>query len=251
LLQQQKRAEAEEALRKVADLEPDSGLAHLNLGIALLSQAEFHEAAASLKRAVDLLPPRSPNGGQARTFLERCKRYAALSPRLPAILQGTEKAASAAEQFDLAGLCSFEKNHLAAARFYRAAFSAEPKLAENVPEDTRYNAACAAALAGCGQGKGAEKLDERERSLWRKQALDWLRQDLAWWGKALDRGDGRTSAQVQQRMQRWQTDRDFEGVRARDALARLPDEERKQWERLWSDVDALLGRANSPASPPR
>jgi hypothetical protein len=36
------------------------------------------------------------------------------------------------------------------------------------------------------------------------------------------------------------------GIRARDALARLPVEERKQWERLWSDVDALLRRVSQP-----
>jgi hypothetical protein len=36
------------------------------------------------------------------------------------------------------------------------------------------------------------------------------------------------------------------GVRAKDALARLPEEERKEWERLWSDVDALLRRFSPP-----
>ncbi len=31
---------------------------------------------------------------------------------------------------------------------------------------------------------------------------------------------------------------------AKDALSRLPDEERERWERLWSDVDALLRRVS-------
>jgi hypothetical protein len=39
---------------------------------------------------------------------------------------------------------------------------------------------------------------------------------------------------------RWQVDSDQAGVRTRDGLARLPDEERKQWQPLWSDVNALL-----------
>jgi hypothetical protein len=47
-------------------------------------------------------------------------------------------------------------------------------------------------------------------------------------------------------MRHWQTDGDLAGVRARDALARLPEEERKQWEKLWSDVDALLRRVIEP-----
>ena len=33
---------------------------------------------------------------------------------------------------------------------------------------------------------------------------------------------------------------------ARVALARLPDEERKQWERFWSNVDAMLRRVSEP-----
>jgi hypothetical protein len=48
------------------------------------------------------------------------------------------------------------------------------------------------------------------------------------------------------RLRYWQTDGALAGVRAQDALARLPDEERKQWERLWSDVDALLRRVSEP-----
>jgi hypothetical protein len=47
-------------------------------------------------------------------------------------------------------------------------------------------------------------------------------------------------------MRNWQTDRDLAGVRTKDALAWLPDEERMQWERLWSDVGALLRRMSEP-----
>jgi hypothetical protein len=47
-------------------------------------------------------------------------------------------------------------------------------------------------------------------------------------------------------MRYWQTDSDLAGVRGKDALARLPEEEREQWEKLWSDVDALLRRASQP-----
>jgi serine/threonine-protein kinase len=147
---------------------------------------------------------------------------------------------------DLAQLCSIQKHYAAAARFYRNAFTAEPKLAEFVPAGARYHAACAAALAGCGQGKDTDKLDDKEGAHWRRQALDWLRQDLTWWDKALESGDAQTKAQVRQRMRHWQTDGDLASVRAPDALARLPDEERQQWEKLWSDVDGLLRRAGEP-----
>ena len=64
--------------------------------------------------------------------------------------------------------------------------------------------------------------------------------------KQLDNGNGQTNAQIRQRLQLWQGDPDLAGVRAKDALARLPDEEREQWERLWSDVEELLRRVSPP-----
>ena len=71
-------------------------------------------------------------------------------------------------------------------------------------------------------------------------AHDWLRQELTSWGKALGNGNAQTNAWVQQRLRHCQADVSLGGVRAKDALARLPDEERMLWQRLWSDVDALL-----------
>jgi serine/threonine-protein kinase len=246
LLAQGKYREAEAAYRKAIALRPDLAEAHYHLGLALWRQARFHHAAASLKKAGELLPAKDSRRERARRLGRQCQRYVTLDARLPAILEGTEKPANAAEQLEFARLCFLRKDYAAAARFSRAAFAAEPKLAEAVAEATRYDAACAAALAGCGQGKDGTKLDERERADWRRQAIDWLRQDLAWWGKALDRGDEQTRARVRLAMRHWQADDDFAGVRGKEALARLPAQERKEWERLWADVDALLRRASEP-----
>src|SRR4029077_17552482 len=132
------------------------------------------------------------------------------------------------------------------ARFSRDAFAAGPKTAEMVPAGLRYNAACVAALAGCGHGKDVDQLDDRERARWRRQALDWLREDLAWWDRALAGGKAQTSVQARQMMQHWLTDADLAEVRGRGALARLSQEERQHWQRLWSDVDALLRRVSQP-----
>src|SRR5262249_20800836 len=121
---------------------------------------------------------------------------------------------------------------------YRDALATKPNLAENALSDFRYLAACAAARAGCGQGKDADGLDDGERARWRGQAHDWLRPDLARWGKQ------KTNAQPRQHLRQCQADASLGGVRDRDALARLPVEERDQWERLWSDVDSLLARAS-------
>jgi hypothetical protein len=184
------------------------------------------------------------SGGRARR--PRC----GTRESCPAILRGTEKPANAAEQIEFAQLCILKKPHAAATRCSCDAFTAEPKPAEVVPASTRYNAPCAAALAACGQGKDADQLDDQEHALWRRQALAWLRQDLTWWGKALDNGNAHTNAQVRPQLRHWQADGDLAAVRAKDALRRLPDEERMQRERLWSNVDAPLRRVSEPKRPP-
>jgi serine/threonine-protein kinase len=243
---QRKYPQAEAAYREAIDFQPDLPQAHYNLGRVLWQQAQFDKAATSLQKATDLLPAKDPLRDKARQLQQQCQRYVILDARLPAILRGTEKPSGPTEQIEIAELCNLKKHYGAAACFYRDAFSAEPKLAEVVLPSHRYTAACAAAVAACGQGKDADKLNDKERALWRRQALEWLRQDLTRWGKALESGNAQSNAEVRQRMRDWQADYDLAGVRAKDALARLPDEERQQWEKFWSDVDALLRRAREP-----
>jgi hypothetical protein len=109
-----------------------------------------------------------------------------------------------------------------------------------------YHAARVAALAGCGQGKDAEQLHDKERALLRRQALDWLDQDLTWCSQRLDDGNAHINPRLRQGLRFWCGDPDLAELRAKDALARLPNEERERWERLWSDVDALLRRVSVP-----
>jgi tetratricopeptide (TPR) repeat protein len=244
--QQGKYGEAEAAFRQAIDLQPDFPLAHYSLAQALMEQARFGEAQAFLNKGNDLVPPTDPLRERVRPLLQRYQRYTVLDARLPAILRGMEKPANAAERIEFAQLCLLKKLYAAAAHFYRDAFTAEPKLAEAVPAGARYSAACAAALAGCAQGKEVDQLDDAQRARWRRQALDWLRQDLAWWSKRLGNGNAQFNAQVRQWLRHWQADPDLAWVRARNGIARLPDEEREQWERLWSDVAALLRRVSGP-----
>jgi hypothetical protein len=201
---------------------------------------------ALVSRGNDLLPAGHPLRERARPLLQECQRYMALDARLPAILRGAEKPADAAEQLGFAQLCFLKHLYAAAARFYDGAFTAEPKLAEDASSGARYNAACVAALTGCARGKDADRLDGRQRGRWRRQALDWLRRDLTWWGERLASGNAQAGALVRQRLRQWQVDPDLAGVRAGDSLAGLPDGERRQWQRLWSDVDSLLRRVQAP-----
>jgi serine/threonine-protein kinase len=136
-------------------------------------------------------------------------------------------------------VCQRKRLCAAAARLYREAIAAKPDLASG----HRYNAACAAALAGCGAGEDVAKLTDAARAGLRQQALDWLRADLDASRGQLDKEPATARPVVAGRMQHWLRDPDFAGVRGPEALARLPEAERHDWQRLWQNVEALGHRA--------
>jgi tetratricopeptide (TPR) repeat protein len=243
LLDQKKYGAAEAAFRQAIALHPGSGLAYRNLGYTLLHQARFDEAAAALRKVGDLLPANSPVRQHARQLEQQCERYKVLDARFAAILRGKEQPADALEQLLFSQLCFTKKHYAGAARFSLAAFAAEPKLADGL-EGPRYEAAGAAALAGCGHGEDAAELDDKERARWRRQALAWLRQDLASWDR-VQRANAKAGVRVRQVMQSWQADDDLAGLRDADALERLPPAERQECRALWQEVEALLRRAQT------
>jgi serine/threonine-protein kinase len=170
----------------------------------------------------------------------------ALDEKLTAILKGDAQPADDAERLALARLCQrYKQLHAASARFYTDAFAAQPKLADNPRTRPRYDAACSAALAAAGTGKDADKLDAKERTRLRKQALDWLRADLAMWGKLLEEATPQQRAAVHKTLAHWKRDPDLAPIRDKEALAKLPKAEREAWQKLWADVDALRQRAQS------
>jgi hypothetical protein len=156
--------------------------------------------------------------------------------RFSAFKEGKAQPADGPEALSLAKLCQGYKHDFAgAAGLYAQAFTAEPKLAEDLDASNRYNAGCAAALAGSAQGQDASDLDEAKKARFRAQSLDWLRADLAARKK---RSVGHRPALLQE-LRHWQRDPDLSGVRG-EALTRLPEAERKLWQQLWQDIEDLI-----------
>jgi hypothetical protein len=89
-------------------------------------------------------------------------------------------------------------------------------------------------------------LGDKERARLRRQALDWLKANLAAWRKLLETDESKAAAHVQQQMQHWLQDVDFAGVRGPDALAKLPEAERQEWRKLGAEVDELRQCAGDP-----
>jgi tetratricopeptide (TPR) repeat protein len=229
------------AFRAAIALDPKLAKPHGALGRALLERGRFAEARTATRRSLDLLPQRDPLRQMASQQLGQCERLAALDEKLPAVLGGEAEHADAAERLALAQLCrQYKQRHAAAARFYANAFTTDPKLADDLHLQNRYNAACSAALAAAGQGEDAKHLSDKVRLGLRRQALGWLRDDLALYVKLAEREEPGARQVVPQTMQHWEQDADLASVRDQEALDKLPDDERQQWRQLWDDVGALL-----------
>jgi serine/threonine protein kinase/Flp pilus assembly protein TadD len=231
---------AKEAYRRAIDLDPDDTSVHWNLAWALQLEGQFVDSLASAKRAHEL-GSRKPNWKHpSAEFVRQLEQFVLLDAKLPKITSGEAQPANVGECMDLAMLCTLECRQLyvAAADFYAEAFSKDLKLADG--PDNRYNAACAAAMAGCGRGKDAAKLEPEKSVRLRSQALAWLRADLAVWNSLSQKA----RPIIREKMRYWQNDKDFAGVRDEAALANLPDPERKSWLKLWQDVEDLRKRVS-------
>ncbi|MFI5460714.1 MAG: tetratricopeptide repeat protein [Isosphaerales bacterium] len=243
LKEQGKLDEAIAEYREAVRLKLDYAEAHCNLGHALRQQGHYAEALAELTEGHEL-GSKNPNWRYpSAQWVRATARLVELDRKLPAILSGQAKPADAAEWLPLAQMCYYKKLHGASARLWAGAFQAQPKLAEDMQAQNRYNAGCAAALAGSGQGKDDPPLDDATKTRWRKQAIDWLKADLAAWSKLLDSGPPQARQSISKTLQHWKADADLAGLRDPAALAKLPENEQKACRALWAEVDALLAKS--------
>src|SRR5262249_22787383 len=148
-----------------------------------------------------------------------------------------EQPANEAERLALADLCRkpFKRYYATSVRLYAEAFANNAKLAEDLQQRPRYNAACCAALAAAGKGEDARLLPDKVSFRLRQQALDWLRADLAAYAKMAGGHDAAAKQLVWQRLMHWWQDDDLVSVREAKALAQLPEPERQAWRQLWDD----------------
>jgi tetratricopeptide (TPR) repeat protein len=232
----------EEAIR----LDPNSVEPHMNLGIAFERKGLFREAVVHLRRGHETGSRKAnwPDRSKSEAQLRDVEQMAELEEKLVKILQGQAKPSGSAERVALAQMCQeCKKLYFTSFRFYVEVFADQPQLADDLHGQHRYNAACTAALAGCGQGEDAGKVDDAERARLRRHALEWLRADLARYAEFLDKGPDQARAAVSKTLQHWRQDTDLMGVRGAEALAKFSDAERTEWSKLWQDVARLAKQA--------
>jgi tetratricopeptide (TPR) repeat protein len=173
-------------------------------------------------------------------------RTAPIDARLKAIVKGEQRPKDVGERLQFAQRAYEIARHSAAARLWQEALDADPKLGDDRRALYRYNAACAAALAGCGQGKDDPPPSGDQKTKLRQQALDWLTAELGAWAKLLTTATTEQRGGIAKTLEHWQTDTDLAGIRDVVELAKLRETERVAFRKLWADVDALLKKASRP-----
>ena len=79
--------------------------------------------------------------------------------------------------------------------------------------------------------------------------MDWLRAGLKAYGQWMEKFVWAYPV-IAKRLQHWLKDDDFAGVRGDESLARLPEAERQQWQKLWQEVEALRQQAAAKTKQP-
>jgi tetratricopeptide (TPR) repeat protein len=241
LLELGRRQAAVAAFSRAVQLSPRKAEPYANLGQVLQEEGRLDEALAAFRKAFEL----GDQGAGSRAQV--CARLWKLRPRLSGLIAGQIRPKDTAERLAFADLCRQPgtSRYALAARLYADAFHIDSRLADDLRSAHRRHAAAAAAAAGCGRGQDATALEEPQRARLRLQAQNWLRAELALWVKLVRRGGPQIKAAMQQGLLLWQHDPNFAGVHDTGALARLPASERVTWEKLWQDVERLLGQARA------
>jgi hypothetical protein len=193
-------------------------------------RGDFAEALTSLRRGHELGSKRSGWQYPSGAWVRACEGMIEREKKLLDVLEGSTRSADARECLEWARLCVQTRRYVAAARLSSEAFQTEGKLADDLEAGHRYRAAVAAARAGLGQGRDAGPLTNEAKAALRKQALGWLKADLAAW-RSHSEGSQRAQA-----LRAWRADKALAGVRDEEGLAKLPQFERAAWRELWAEV---------------
>jgi tetratricopeptide (TPR) repeat protein len=237
--------EAVSEFRQALRINHDSSETHCSLAFALRMLGDYPGSLAEFRLGHEIGSRQAGWKQPSAEWVAEAEVLVALANRLPNLLAGKEEPKDSTERLAFAQLCYDTKRFAAAAGFWANALAADPKLGNDRRVQHRYNAACAAALAGSGQGKDDPAPDEPARIGLRRQALDWLNAELAVWTKVLDSGPAQARPVIVQTLQHWQTDTDLAGLRDPEAVAKLPEGERAAWRSLWEGVEALKQKAGA------
>jgi tetratricopeptide (TPR) repeat protein len=236
---------AEANYRAAMAIDPDSPIS-FNMGLVYERRGNLAEAEKWLRKAVRA----APTNEYFRQMLDGVVERAKLLSRLEEIAAGQAKPATPAEAIELAIFAAKppQRRYGLGVRLYSEAFAADPALADPLKYPYRYWAACDAVRAATGKDKERPKVETAEWSRLTGLALKWLRADLA--HLTSQAKDPKRRQQVRDQLTNWKNESDLAPVRDPAPLAAMPPADRKAWQALWREVDALLTSISQQAEPP-
>ncbi len=232
------------AYQQVIRLRPKYAGGHANWATLQRRLGKFDAALHALAKAQQLAAGDAQAAARYGAEVRRCQRLIALEPRLSGVLAGKDPA-TADEWIEFADLCQHKQWPGATVRCYEQAFVAQPGLVGR----HRYQAACAAVMAGDGQGKDPE-MTAPERARCRRQALDWLRAELSLYSKRLATAKPAEAQALEATLAHWEGSAELAAARNARALARLPAAERTAWRQFWIEVQELRRKPKANDGPP-
>jgi serine/threonine protein kinase/Flp pilus assembly protein TadD len=233
-----KLKEAIASFRRAAELKPDHVDFRTNLGRALRDQGSLTEAVEEFRHAIGL----KPDDVEAAQWVKECERLIEMDAHEAA---GKQSFADAGERLLYGAHCFRTRRLDQSARHFEEALADNSPGAADLVSRYRYNAACAAALAGIGEGDDTSSLTEAQLARRRGQARDWIRACLQESARVLESKDQDAPAKTVSRFEHWLRDPDLRGIRDQEYIAKLVPDERESCIRLWNEVRELLARART------
>ena len=199
--------------QKAVRLRSEDALDLWSLGNAMASLGRYAEALPILEKARRSVNPAALNWNKGlEDYLQNVREMTTYEARLPRVALVPEVPRGPREWQLFARVATERKWHAAAARLWAGAFAEEPRLVGDATVQNRYNAACSAALAGCGQGKDDPCAGRRRAKRLRDQALAWIRDDLKQWMRLAETSETPRD-RVAEVLRHWRSDLDLAGVR--------------------------------------
>lgn len=210
-------------------------------GAALTERGLVDEALVELRAASEggaMTAGAWPRAAEAAAWLARAERLATLLPRLDAVVHDPASVTAADERLGFAELAAQKGAFASAVPLYRAAFAAAPAVAADLTAGHRAAAARAAVQASFAVTAQKKAAGTAEAAALRKQAIEWLRTDLAARNAQIASADPQVAHEAFVALSFLRTDRRFAPVREGAAANGLPKDELDLWQQFWRDVAA-------------
>jgi tetratricopeptide (TPR) repeat protein len=234
---------AEANYRAALAIDPNIGMTYYAMALVCNKRGDLAKAVEWLRKAVEMAPANAYLREVLDVFVKK-------RARLDEVVAGRAKPANPAEAIEFAERASgpSRRQYVVAVSLYNWAFAADPALANDLKNGHRYNAARIAARTAAGQDEEMTVFGVEEWSYLAGLSLNWLRADLTQWSSQAK--DPKQGQEVREKLTYWKNDPELASVRDPARLAAMPPADRKAWEALWRDVDAVLASITQREVPP-